>query len=407
MIYTLYGFAICFFVFWCAMWLLHLIAIIYGKYKLHKKVQDLPVDEPCPGVSILKPLMGTDAHLISNLETFFTLRYPLYEIIFCIEDENDPSIPVVNSLMEKYPNVTTRVFIGGSAVGVNPKVNNMHKAYEATTYDLILISDSGIRMKEDTLQDMANHMTEKTGIVHQMPFTCDRSGFAATLEKIYFGTAHSRMYLSADFVRTNCHTGMSTLMRKCVLEESGGLKTFGCYLAEDFFIAKAFLDKGWRTTISSHPALQNSGICNVRSFQARLTRWAKLRAAMVPHVMILEPLSECMVIGACAAWATSLLFNWEPLVFYLIHVLMWFLCDWTLLSIVQNGPLPFNKFDFIIGWLFRECSGPYLSILAVLDPSIRWRNRCYKLAWGGVAQEINRSVESLLEKNPKAERILV
>lgn len=39
-------------------------------------------------------------------------------------------------------------------------------------------------MKEDTLLDMVNHMTEKTGLIHQMPFTCDRNGFAATLEKV-------------------------------------------------------------------------------------------------------------------------------------------------------------------------------------------------------------------------------
>lgn len=39
-------------------------------------------------------------------------------------------------------------------------------------------------VKEDTLQDMVNHMSEKTGLVHQMPFTSDRNGFAATLEKV-------------------------------------------------------------------------------------------------------------------------------------------------------------------------------------------------------------------------------
>lgn len=39
-------------------------------------------------------------------------------------------------------------------------------------------------MKEDTLQDMMNHMTEQMALVHQMPFTTDRTGFAATLEKV-------------------------------------------------------------------------------------------------------------------------------------------------------------------------------------------------------------------------------
>ncbi|RZC38899.1 ceramide glucosyltransferase-B, partial [Asbolus verrucosus] len=207
--------------------------------------------------------MGVDNNLSTNLETFFTMNYPVYEILFCIEDETDPAIKVVNTLIEKYPKVSAQVFIGGSIVGVNPKINNMNRAYEASNYDLILISDSGIRMKEDTLLDMVNHMDEKTGLVHQMPFTCDRPGFAATLEKIYFGTAQSRIYLAADFVRVNCHTGMSALMRKTVLEEQGGLKSFGCYLAEDFFIAKSFLVRGWKTAISSQPAMQNSGICDV------------------------------------------------------------------------------------------------------------------------------------------------
>jgi len=38
-------------------------------------------------------------------------------------------------------------------------------------------------------------------------------------------------------------------------------------------------------------------------------RWAKLRAAMCPHTILLEPLSECMVSGGLAAWASYLLFR--------------------------------------------------------------------------------------------------
>lgn len=69
--------------------------------------------------------------------------------MFCIEDEKDPAIDVVNALIERYPKVSASVFIGGSLVGVNPKINNMNRAYEASHYNLILISDSGIRSKFD------------------------------------------------------------------------------------------------------------------------------------------------------------------------------------------------------------------------------------------------------------------
>lgn len=134
---------------------------------------------------------------------------------------------------------------------------------------------------------------------------------------------------------------MSCLMRKNVLIEMGGLRVFGCYLAEDFFLAKKITEYGWKTSISSQPALQNSGTCDISSFEARLTRWAKLRVAMVPAMVLLEPLSECMIIGACASWAVSMLFRWDSLVFFLVHILVWFLFDWILLSIVQVSGLCF------------------------------------------------------------------
>lgn len=90
--------------------------------------------------------------------------------------------------------------------------------------------------------------------------------------QIYFGTSLARIYLVADFLSINCHTGMSALMRKSVIKEVGGIEAFSCYLAEDFFFAKAFTDRGWKISVSSQPAWQNSGFCEINSFQARLKR---------------------------------------------------------------------------------------------------------------------------------------
>lgn len=316
------------------------------------------------------------------------MDYPLYELLFCVEDKHDPAIKLVEQLLDKYPLIDAQLFVGGSDVGVNPKINNIHPGYMAAKYDFVMISDSGIKMKNDTLLDMVQNMSERHALVHQMPFTCDRDGFAATFEKVFFGTVQSRIYLSADALGINCHTGMSCLLRKAVIDQLGGLRAFGCYLAEDFFIAKRVTELGWKMRISNQPALQNSGLCDIGSFQARLIRWAKLRVAMVPTTILLEPLSECLVLGALAAWSASLLFNWDPLVFYLVHILCWFLSDWMLLSIVQHGSMPFHKFEFVIGWFFRELSGPYLFLHALWNPAIRWRTRTFKLHWGGVAYEL-------------------
>ncbi|XP_076353090.1 ceramide glucosyltransferase-like isoform X1 [Tachypleus tridentatus] len=386
--YTLFGIAIFFFGGWCFVWLMHLIAIFNAKLKLHKKIQLISPEEPLPGVSIIKPLVGVDPNLFTNLETFFTMNYPQYELLFCIHDESDPSIMLVKRLMEKYPSIDAKIFIGGMKVGANPKINNMQLGYEAAKYDLFLVSDSGIRMKEDTLLDMVLSMKDDTGLVHQMPFTCDRKGFPATLEKVFFGTSHARIYLSADFFRINCPTGMSALMRKKPLDEVGGIKAFAQYLAEDFFFAKSFTDRGWKLRISSQPAWQNSGHCDISSFRNRITRWGKLRFAMVPHTIFFEPLSECLFLGIFVAWSANFLFNWDCFVLYLVHVLVWFLLDWILLCIIQNGSLPFSKGDFVVAWIFRESSALYLYLKALFDPTIRWRTGTYRLRWGGIVEEI-------------------
>lgn len=127
-------------------------------------------------------------------------------------------------------------------------------------------------VKEDTLTDMVVAMKDDVGIVTQMPFTCDRKGFAATLEKVYFGTAHARIYLSADAFGVVCSTGMSSLLRKSVLDEVGGMQAFGHYIAEDYFFAHAMVTQGWKCAISSQPGWQNSGICSVSAHHARAAR---------------------------------------------------------------------------------------------------------------------------------------
>ena len=123
---------------------------IYRKWKLHRQSCQLGLCEiSYPPVSILKPLTGVDPNLFSNLETFFTMNYPKvnflflylislltvfnwfsssqqYELLFCISDESDPSLMLVQSLMNKYPDVDASYYIGMfkiAAIKLVPQIN--------------------------------------------------------------------------------------------------------------------------------------------------------------------------------------------------------------------------------------------------------------------------------------------
>jgi cellulose synthase/poly-beta-1,6-N-acetylglucosamine synthase-like glycosyltransferase len=119
-----------FFVFWAGYWVVHVLALFYARWRLYARLQPRAAsgggEDPWPGVTILKPLVGVDRNLPSNLETFFTMSYPgPYELLFCVADDGDPALGVCKMLKDKYPGVDCRIFVGGEKVGENPKINNM------------------------------------------------------------------------------------------------------------------------------------------------------------------------------------------------------------------------------------------------------------------------------------------
>lgn len=350
-----------------------------------------------PGVSIIKPLVGIDTNLEFNLETFFQLCYPTYELLFCVQDFDDTALTrIIERLIYRYPHIDARLFIGGERVGVNPKINNMQPAYEAAKYDLILISDSGISMKQNTLFDMVLDMEENVALVHQMPFVkANRDGFSAIFETVYFGTAHARAYLTADLLGINCATGMSALMRKHLLDEVGGIKAFGQYLAEDFFFAKSFADRGWDIAICRQPAWQNSSSGEtIWNLYTRIERWIKLRFAMIPLITFLEPLSECMLLGLIESSIHAYLWAFNPYIFFLLHVTVWLLLDYKLLCTIQGSHIKANQlYLYFSAWLIREFTALFIFLRAITNPLVVWRSKKFRLKWGGLAEEVEPDLE--------------
>src|SRR3990172_3016560 len=58
---------------------------------------------PLPPVSILKPLKGLDDNLFDNLASFCTQDYPEYEVLFSLQDRNDPAYKVAKMVRDRHP----------------------------------------------------------------------------------------------------------------------------------------------------------------------------------------------------------------------------------------------------------------------------------------------------------------
>ena len=82
--------------------------------------------------------------------------------------------------------VFNKIFLGGSKVGANPKINNLIPGYEKMQHDLFWICDSGVRVHPLTLKDMVSKIQgDKIALVHAVPYTANRKGFSSYVEKVF------------------------------------------------------------------------------------------------------------------------------------------------------------------------------------------------------------------------------
>src|SRR5581483_3399381 len=105
-----------------------------------------------PAVSLLKPLCGLDRELERNLESFCTQDYPQYEILFSVKDETDQAVPIVRRLQQRYSSVPIRLLFTGPPRHLNAKVDGLEAMARAARYDVLVVSDSDVRVAPKYLQ---------------------------------------------------------------------------------------------------------------------------------------------------------------------------------------------------------------------------------------------------------------
>lgn len=232
-----------------------------------------------PPVTILKPLKGLDDGLFDNLESFCALNYPQYELIFALQNQNDPAYKVVRKIKERYPSKDITIVVEYCDEGLNPKVNNLIPAYKRAKYDLILISDSNVRVEKDYLAAITRHMGDPSvGLVSNIIRGTRGRSLGALMENLHLNSFIVGSVCFLDkYLKMPCVVGKSMLMRKADLKAIGGFRSVKDFLAEDYIIGKRIHRLGKKVVLSSHLINNVNEYWGLKRFINRHTRWGKLR----------------------------------------------------------------------------------------------------------------------------------
>jgi ceramide glucosyltransferase len=257
-----------------------------------------------PPVTIFKPLKGLDEDLEANLRSFFRLDYPCFQLLFGVADENDPAIPVVRKLLAEFPAHDAELVVGAPPFGLNPKVQNLASMSRFRKHDVVLISDSNVRVRPEYLRETVCYLAEPgVGLVTNLFTGVGASHSGAVMENLQLNGFIAGGMALASVMRVTCVVGKSMLMPVKVLESIGGFTRVRNLLAEDQVIGVLVRKAGYSIRLSHH-VIDN---VNVRRgfnwFLNRHSRWYKIRRQMALPTFLAEPSANLAVVGL--VWAFS------------------------------------------------------------------------------------------------------
>ena len=237
-------------------------------------VRPLPLNHP-PPLSVLKPLAGLDEGLESNLRTFFEQDYPSYELLFAVRFEDDPAVKVVRNLQAEYSQIPSRLLLVGDPPYPNAKVWSLHHMTGAALHDVLVMSDSDIRVTPDFLRVVACEFQDPKLGVSSCPYRAvPGRSFWSTLEAIGMNTEFLSGVIVARMLEgVRFALGPTATARKQALADIGGWNRLKDYLAEDFVLGNFAAEQGWRVVLSSYVVEHHIGSQPFASNARHRLRW--------------------------------------------------------------------------------------------------------------------------------------
>ena len=235
-------------------------------------------------VSNLKPIRGLDPDAYENFASFCRQDYPDYEILFCVDSANDPALPVIEKLCRDFPDRSIRVLLGSGRNAPNDKVAKLARLVEEARHDLLVISDSDVRVQPDYLRTVVAPLADpKVGAVTCFYVPADDRSLIHSLQSIgmvsdfYAGILVARQLDGVKFA-----LGPTIATSRAHLAGFGGYAALENRPADDLLVGRLIAEQGFEVKLLPYSVVTVPDYHSLRDLFHKRLRWIVVMRHMRP-----------------------------------------------------------------------------------------------------------------------------
>jgi len=237
-----------------------------------------------PPISNLKPVRGLDPGAYDNFASFCRQDYPNYEILFCIGDENDPAMPVLQRLKQDFPDTQIRIVIGSGRAATNDKVAKLARLTDEAAYEHLVISDSDVRVAPDYLRRLiAPLASTKVGAVTCFYVPTAETTWVQRLQDIgMLSDFYPGILVAWQLDGVKFALGPSIATTRSYLREFGGYSAIENKPADDLLIGRLIAEQGREVVLLPYAISTVPDYQSLRELFLKRLRWITVMRHMRP-----------------------------------------------------------------------------------------------------------------------------
>jgi ceramide glucosyltransferase len=281
-----------------------------------------PIQRERPPISVLKPLHGEEPGLYENLRSFVEQDYPTVQIVLGMNDANDNALPVVAGLIRDIPAADIALIVGAPVRGSNRKVANLENMLPAARHDILVISDSDMRVDRRYLGVVAAPLHDPSiGLVTCLYEGVSTGGKWSELGALHinFGFLPSALVAAALGIDLGCF-GATIALRRDTLCRIGGFVPVRDELADDQRIGEAVRALGLAVVLSRYLVEARVSEPSFAELWRHELRWARTVRTITPAGFVGSVLTHAVAIALLGAVATG--FGLTSTIFLVISLLL-------------------------------------------------------------------------------------